>query len=130
MRLFLWIPALLTISSVALGAETGSREVTIKNLLTKHKTWTMLYELTDNSLPGARAHGLKYEFTERDNKLVARLVVEFGGCDFEVPIRPNGISMRWCLMQGEPLLTFDPSDAKFPFKDVVNPRKLWMTPSD
>jgi hypothetical protein len=60
----------------------------------------MYYDITDAPLPSERAHKLTWEFVERDQKLMARLVVEFGGCEFEVPfatrrdqyavVRPRG----------------------------------------
>jgi hypothetical protein len=129
MRVVLSIVASLLLTFAAAG-QNAPGEAAIKSLLTKHKIWTMYYELTDAPLPGERAHKLKYEFFERDRKLMGRLVVEFGGCEFEVPLRADGISMRWCLLAGEPSLTFDPGDAKYPLKDSVNPRKLWLTPAE
>ena len=96
----------------------------------KHKTWSMYWELTDAPVPTERAHKLKYAFFERDEKLRGRLVFEQGGCDFEVPVRPDGISLRYCMLEGEPSLTFDPNDAKYPFKERNNPRKLWLTPNE
>jgi len=130
MRLVLSIVVSLLLSLAASGADNVPGEAAIKSLLTKHKIWTMYYELTDAPLPGERAHKLKYEFFERDRKLMGRLVVEFGGCEFEVPVRADGISMRWCLLVGEPSLTFDPGDAKYPLKETNNPRKLWLTPAE
>lgn len=120
----------LLLAVAAIGAENAPGAAAIKGLLTKHKKWTMYYDITDAPLPSERAHKLTWEFFDRDQKLMARLVVEFGGCEFEVPLRPDGISMRWCILEGEPSLTFDPSDAKYPLKDRDNPRKLWLTPAN
>ena len=110
------------------AAENGRGESGIKNLLTKHKTWTMYWELTDAERPGERATKLKYDFFERDQKLMARMIVEYGGCEFEVPLRADGIELRYCSLPGEPSLTFDANDAEYPFKERNNPRKLWLTP--
>jgi hypothetical protein len=111
----------------ALGAESGRGESGIKTLLMKHKTWIMYWELTDAQRPSERATKLKYEFFERDQKLMARMVVEYGACEFEVPLRPDGIELRYCSLPGEPSLTFDPNDPDYPFKERNNPRKLWLT---
>jgi len=128
----LMLPAILSLflAVAATGSENAPGAAAIKSLLTKHKKWTMYYDITDAPLPSERAHKLTWEFFDRDQKLMARLVVEFGSCEFEVPMRPDGISMRWCLLEGEPSLTFDPSDAKYPLKDRDNPRKLWLTPAN
>lgn len=130
MRLLFSIVALILLPLAAVGAETATGEPAIKALLVKHNTWTMYWELTEAAVPTERAHKLKYAFFERDKKLMGRLVFEQGGCDFEVPVRPDGISLRYCLLEGEPSLTFDPSDARYPFKERNNPRKLWLTPND
>jgi hypothetical protein len=103
-------------------------EEAIKSLLTSRKSWVMYWELTDTPFPSERAHKLTYEFFERDQKLIGHLVFEYGGCDFEVKLRPDGIALRYCVLEGEPSLTFDPNDAKYPFKERSNPRKLWLTP--
>ncbi len=90
----------------------------------------MYWEITDAPLPGEQAHRLTYEFFEREQKLMGRLVFEYGGCEFEVPLRADGISLRYCAVQGEPSLTFDPNDSKYPFKERNNPRKLWLAPKN
>ena len=59
---------------------------------------------------------------------MARMIVEYGGCEFEVPLRADGIELRYCSFPGEPSLTFDANDAEYPFKERNNPRKLWLTP--
>ncbi len=115
---------------VVIGAENAPGDTAIRKLLTNHKTWNMYWEITDSLVPGAQAHRLTYEFFERDRKLMGRLVFEMGGCEFEVPVRADGISLRYCVLQGEPSLTFDPSDPKYPFKERNNPRKLWLTPKN
>jgi hypothetical protein len=120
----------MAIPVAAFAAENAPGEAAIRDLLTKHKKWSMYYEITDAKLPGQGAHKMNWEFFERDKKLMARLLVEFGGCEFEVPLRPDGIRMRWCILEGEPSLAFDPNDAKYPLKDSVNPRKLWLTPAN
>ena len=127
MRLVLWIVTILPLA--ALAAESAGSASVIRNLLTRHKTWTMYWEVTDARQPSERATRLKYEFFERDQKLMARMVVEFGGCEFEVPLRADGIELRYCGMQGEPSLTFDPDDASYPLKERNNPRKLWLAPN-
>jgi hypothetical protein len=126
------LPATLSLlfAVAAVGADNAPGAVAIKALLTKHKKWAMYYDITKSPLPSERAHKITWEFFERDQKLMARLVVEFGGCEFEVPLRPDGINMRWCILQGETSPKFDPSDAKYPLKDSDNPRKLWLTPAN
>lgn len=130
MRLVLSLVIFLLLPFAAVGAENSSRETAIRSLLTKHKTWSMYWELTEAQLPGERAHRLTYEFFEREQKLMARLVFEYGGCEFEVPLRADGITLRYCAVQGEPSLAFDPDDQKYPFKQRDNPRKLWLTPKN
>lgn len=130
LRLVLPVIISLLLTGAAIGAENAPGAAAIKGLLTKHKKWLLYYDITDAPLPSERAHKITWEFFERDQKLMARLVVEFGGCEFEVPLRPDGISMRWCILEGEPSLTFDSSDAKYPLKDHDNPRKLWLTPAN
>jgi hypothetical protein len=129
MRLIVWIFVAMLPALAALGAEHERRESGIKELLIKHKVWAMYWEVTDALLPTDRATKLKYEFFERDRKLMARMVVEFGGCEFDVPLRADGIALRYCGLPGEPSLTFDPNDTKYPFKERNNPRKLWLTPN-
>lgn len=130
MRFMLATIVSILLPLAAMGAENAPGEAVIKSLLTKHKTWAMYWDLTDAPIPSERAHRLKYEFFERDRKLMGRLILEFGGCEFEVPLRADGVSLRYCLLEGEPSLTFDPSDAKYPFKERNNPRKVWLTPTD
>ncbi len=101
----------------------------IRTLLIKHQKWTMFWEITDAQLPGERAHKLNYEFFEQDQKLMARLIFEYGGCSFPVGLQSDSISLRYCILEGEPSLTFDPADAEYPFKQRNNPRKLWLTPT-
>jgi hypothetical protein len=122
-----WMVVTMMLAIVDLRAESGRGASSIKNLLMKHKTWTMYWELTDAQRPSERATKLRYEFFERDQKLMARMIVEFGGCEFEVPLRADGIELRYCSLAGEPSLTFDPNDAEYPFKERDNPRKLWLT---
>jgi hypothetical protein len=130
MRLVLSVIISMLLPLAAIGAENAPGETAIKNLLTKHKTWALYWDLTEEPLPTERAHKLKYEFVEREGRLIGRLIFEYGGCDFEVPVRPDGISLRYCLLEGEPSLTFDSDDAKYPFKERDNPRKLWLAPND
>ena len=131
MRLVLSIIAFLMLQPLAVvGAENAPAETAIKSLLIGQKTWSMYWEITDAPLPGERSHRLTYEFFEREQKLMGRLVFEFGGCEFEVPVRADGISLRYCAVAGEPSLIFDPNDPKYPFKERNNPRKLWLTPKN
>ncbi|RPI41792.1 MAG: hypothetical protein EHM67_07710 [Hyphomicrobiaceae bacterium] len=102
MRVIFWIIVTIFPVLAAPAAENGRGESGIKNLLTKHKTWTMYWELTDAERPGERATKLKYDFFERDQKLMARMIVEYGGCEFEVPLRADGIELRYCSLPGEP----------------------------
>jgi hypothetical protein len=129
MRLLFWVIVTMLPALAALGAEDGRGQNGIKNLLTKHKTWIMYWEITDAQRPSDRANKLKYEFFERDRKLMARMIFEYGGCEFEVPLRAGGIGLRYCVLQGEPSLSFDPNDTEYPFKERNNPRKLWLAPN-
>ena len=100
----------------------------IKSLLTKHKTWTMYLEYTDEPRPGDRAQKLRFEYVERDGKLMGRWLLEFGGCEFEISLSSDRFSFPWCPpYRGEPVLTYDRADAEFPFKNW-DPRKLWLKP--
>ena len=129
MRFIFWIIVMMMPAFATLKAQEGRSESGIRDLLTKHKTWIMYWELTDAQLPSERAHKLKYDFFERDQKLMARMIFESGGCEFEVPLRADGIELRYCMLQGEPSLTFEPNDTEYPFKERNNPRKLWLTPN-
>jgi hypothetical protein len=129
MRLVFWIIVTMLPALAAAAADSGRSESGIKNLLLRHKTWTLYWELTDAQLPGERATKLKYAFFERDQTLMARMIVEYGGCEFAVPLRADGITLQYCSLQGEPSLTYDPNDTEYPFKEQNNPRKLWLTPN-
>jgi hypothetical protein len=126
MRLIFLTIVMMLPALAVLGAESERGESAIKRLLMKHKTWILYWELTDAQLPSDRATKLKYEFFERDQKLMARMIVVYGGCEFEVPLRADGIELRYCSLPGEPSLTFDPNDTEYPFKERNNPRKLWL----
>ena len=108
-------------------AQDIARQNAIKSLLTKPKTWTMYLEFTEATTPSDRAQRFIYEYFERDHKLMGRQVgLAFGGCDFEVTLRDDGFSFPYCPpYNGEPSLTYDPSDSQHPFKSH-NPRKLWF----
>jgi hypothetical protein len=125
MRLFFF--ALAAYFQLSSGSAVADEK--LRALLIKHKFWTMYWEITETASPGERAHKLNYEFFERDEKLMARLLFEYGGCDFPVGLRSDGISLRYCILEGEPSLSFDPNDVKYPFKQRNNPRKLWFTPT-
>jgi hypothetical protein len=47
MRLLFWVIVTMLPALAALGAEDGRGQNGIKNLLTKHKTWIMYWEITD-----------------------------------------------------------------------------------
>jgi hypothetical protein len=64
MRLLFWVIVTMLPALAALGAEDGRGQNGIKNLLTKHKTWIMYWEITDAQRPSDRANKLKYEFFE------------------------------------------------------------------
>lgn len=130
MRLFLLALIIVLAAPGPVQAQPAPEEGTIRALLIRHKTWTLYWEITDAELPGQRAHKLNYQFFERDGQLMARLIVEFGGCEFPVRVRPDGVSLRYCLLEGEPSLKFDAAEEKYPFRQRDNPRKLWLTAAD
>lgn len=100
----------------------------IRTLLTQHKVWAMYIEYTDAPVPGERAQKLRFEYFERDGKLMGRWILEFGGCEFEVSISAQSFSFPWCPpYRGVPVLVHDAADADYPFKSR-DPRKLWLKP--
>lgn len=114
----------------ALAADNAPGEAVIKSMLMKPKSWTLYYDHTDSLTPRANATKMKFTYFERDGKLIGRHVVEFGGCDFEVSLRSDGFSFRWCPpLGGEPSLTYDPDDLRYPFKNS-EPRKIWLEAND
>jgi hypothetical protein len=84
--------------------------------------------ITDAAAPTSQAMKLTFQYFERNQKLMARHIKVFGGCDVEVTLRDDGFSFEWCPPQGgEPSFSYDPNDPKYPFKSKdANPRKLWL----
>jgi hypothetical protein len=134
MRFFL-VPLLgIFLSSAAYSADDAATESKIKKLLTTQKSWTMYLEFTDAPTPGDRAQKFVWQYFERDGRMMGRRVppLAFGNCDSELSVRADGFSFRWCdpqLSGGEPSLSYDPNDSKFPFKSH-EPRKLWLQAND
>ena len=132
---FLLVPLLgILLSCVAYSADNASTESKIKTLLTTPKSWTMYLEFTDAPTPSDRAQKFIWEYVEQDGKVIGRRVprLAFGDCDTEISVRADGFSFRWCdpqLSGGAPLLSYDPSDSKYPFKSR-EPRKLWLEAND
>jgi hypothetical protein len=113
-----------------LAAENAPGEEAIKSILMKPKSWTLSYEHTDSSTPTDKVTKMTFAYFERDGKLMGRHVVAFGGCSFEVSLRSDGFSFPWCPpLGGEPSLTYDPADSKYPFKNR-EPRKMWLQAND
>src|SRR4028119_1075919 len=89
--------AIALFSGSAFGADTSPGEEAIRSILTKPKTWTMYLEFTDAAMPGDKAQKMNWEYFQRDQKLVGRRVgLVQGGCDYEVSLRSDGFSFRWC----------------------------------
>lgn len=114
------------LSGVAYSADNAATESKIKTLLTTPKSWNMYLEFTDAPTPGERAQKFTWAYFERDGRMWGRRVprLAFGDCDSEISVRPDGFSFRWCdpqLSGGEPTLTYDPSDSKYPFKNLEPP---------
>lgn len=134
MRFFLAPLLGIFLSSVAYSADDAATESKIKRLLTSQKSWTMYLEFTDASTPGDRAQKFVWQFFERDGRMMGRRVppLAFGNCDSELSVRADGFSFRWCdpqLSGGEPSLSYDPNDSKYPFKSR-EPRKFWLQAND
>jgi hypothetical protein len=119
--------AVVLISTTAHAADDAPGAAEIKSLLTKPKSWSLYLDWTDAATPTDRASKHTWQYFEQDQKLMARQVAVFGGCDVDVTLRHDGFSFRWCPpLEGEPSLNYDPNDPKYPFKDATNPRKLWL----
>ena len=134
MRFLLTPLAGMFLSCVAYCAGNAATENKIRTLLTTPKSWTMYLEFTDAPTPSDRAQKFTWEYFERDGTVLGRRVprLAFGDCDSEISVRPDGFSFRWCdaqLSGGEPSLSYDPSDSKYPFKNR-EPRKLWLQAND
>ena len=113
------------------AADNAPGEAAIKSILVKPKSWTLHYELTASSTPTDKVTKMTFAYFERDGKLMGRHVVAFGGCDFEVALRSDGFSFPWCPpLGGEPSLTYDPGDSRYPFKNDREPRKIWLQAND
>ena len=134
MRFFL-IPLLgILLSSVAFSAHATAAESKIRKLLTTQKSWTMYLEFTDAPIPSDQAQKFVWQYFERDGRMMGRRIppLAFGDCDSELSVRGDGFSFRWCdpqLSGGEPSLSYDPNDSKYPFKNH-EPRKLWLQEND
>jgi hypothetical protein len=113
------------------AADSASGEAAIRSLLAKQKSWILYSEYTDAAVPSDRAQVLRFEYYERDARLMGRWLLAFGGCEFEVTVQPEGFHFPWCPpYTGEPALSFDPGDADYPFKSRPYPRKLWLKAAD
>lgn len=109
------------------AAEPASGAAAIRSLLATQKNWTLYSEYTEAELPSDRAQKLQFDYYERGEKLMGRWRLEFGGCEFEVTVQPDGFRFPWCPpYHGEPALSFDPGDMEYPFRSRPFPRKLWL----
>lgn len=109
----------------ARAADPG--EAAIRRLLAKQKSWTLYSEYTEAEMPSDRAQKLQFDYYEQGDRLMGRWRLDFGGCEFEVTVQPDGFRFPWCPpYNGEPALSFDPRDADYPFKSRPFPRKLWL----
>ncbi|WP_300295232.1 hypothetical protein [Ferrovibrio sp.] len=114
----------------AIAVDTAPGEAALKDMLAKQKSWILYSEYTDAAVPSDRAQKLRFEYYERDTKLMGRWLLAFGGCEFEVTVTADGFHFPWCPpYNGEPALSFDPADKQYPFKSR-NPRKLWLKAVD
>lgn len=119
------------VAASAVAAEPPPGEAAIKALLAQQKSWILYSEYTDATEPSDRAQKLQFEYYERDAKLLGRWLVVYGGCEFEVSLRTNGFHFPWCPpYNGVPTLNYDAKDARYPFKDLEHPRKLWLKAVD
>lgn len=120
--------AFVLLSVSAAGADNSPGEDAIRGLLTKPKAWTMYLEFMDAAMPGDRAQKMIWEYSRRDQKVIARRVdLAFGACDIELSLRSDGFSFRWCppLDASGPSLVYDPTDPQYPFKSL-GPQKIWL----
>jgi hypothetical protein len=60
---------------------------------------------------------------------MARMNFEYGGCEFEVPLRAGGSSCDIVCFRGSRRSRSTPNDTEYPFKERNNPRKLWLAPN-
>jgi hypothetical protein len=110
----------------ALAADDAPGAAAIRSLLAKQKSWILYSEYTDAAVPSDRAQMLRFEYYEREARLMGRWLLEFGGCEFEVTTTADGFEFPWCPpYNGVPSLSFDARDREYPFKSR-NPRKLWL----
>jgi hypothetical protein len=130
----LLISILAVLFSSASYSADNVAEGKIRKILTAPKSWTMYLEYTDALLPSDRANKFVWRYIEEDGKVVGRRVppLAFGDCDSQVTVRADGFSFRWCdpqLAGGEPSLSYDENDSRFPFKSRES-RKLWLQAND
>jgi len=54
-----------------------------------------------------------------------------GNCKFEVVLRDDGFTFEWCGGYQTPpsSVSFDRIDAKFAFKNIAKPLKVWFQPN-
>lgn len=121
------------ISSQATAADNSPGQAAIKEMLLNSETWTVYYDITDATTPSDKATKWNWEFFEQDGNFRGRqLGLAFGSCEFEIALRDDGFSFRWCPAfrhNNEPSLTYDPEDLLYPFKKVgESPTKLWFHP--
>jgi hypothetical protein len=133
MRIFSVSILCVFLSSICFAADDAAYAQKIRDLLVTKKYWTMYLEYTDSPTPSDRANRFSWEYFERDGKLMGRRVgMAFGSCEIELSVRSDGFSFRWCDPQlggAEPMLSYDASDPKFPFKNR-EPRKFWLKAND
>jgi hypothetical protein len=120
------------LASFGVAAQTNSDQQAVEQLLANAKTWTFFWEQTDQLVPSTAASKGTMEFFRRDGKLFGRTThMISGNCEFEVVLRADGFTFEWCGGYRTPQssVSVDPADAKFPFKNVAAPRKVWFQPN-
>jgi hypothetical protein len=125
-----WLVACLAAAAIPAQAASGRQD--IEQVLEQSRTWTYYWESTEQTVPGATAGKGTMEFFRRDGKLFARTThMVSGNCEFEVGLRDDGFTWEICGGYQFPRssVSFDPADARFPFKNLALARKTWFEPA-
>ena len=120
------------LGSFGVAAQTESGQHAMETLLANAKTWTFFWENTDQPVPSTAAIKGTMEFFRRDGKLFGRTThMIVGNCEFEVVLRDDGFTFEWCggYQTPQSSVSFDRTDAKFPFKNIAKPLKVWFQPN-
>ncbi len=120
------------LAAIGVAAQTASDKHAVETLLTKPQSWTFFWEQTEQLSPSTAASKGTMEFFRRDGKLIGRTThMLSGNCEFEVGLRDDGFTFEICGGYQLPRssVSFDRTDARFPFKNVTIPRKTWFQPN-